>query len=178
MAKAMERPPFFKNDYGEYGENKPKSFGFLIRPTLAEFNNFMLLLDKMLSDNINKDFFMNKVPYKNEIEGDDGKIEVTPKGTLQILNDWQYKFFKTNDWKPWKTSIATLRKIRKIRQKPTHSINEDVFNQKYFKKQREIIKSAYIAVRTIRLMFMNHLDVQAAVIKIPDWLKCGNIWII
>ena len=44
MAEAMERPPLFRSDYGEYGENKPQKLSFLVRPTLEEFNQFVLLL--------------------------------------------------------------------------------------------------------------------------------------
>jgi hypothetical protein len=111
MAKAMGRPPLFKDDYGEYGENMPKRFGFLIRPTLEEFNNFILLFDKMLSDNINQDFFQKEVSYEIEIERKDGKIQVQQKGRLQILDYWIRRFFRTHDWQPWEESIATFRKI-------------------------------------------------------------------
>jgi hypothetical protein len=176
MAKAMGRPPFFKDDYGRYGDNRPKRFGFLIRPTLDEFNSFMLLFDKMLSENINQDFFQRDVAYENEIERKDGKIQIEQKGTLQILDDWMHKSFRTPDWGPWEESIATLRRIRKMRQKPAHSVNEDQFDQKYFKQQREIIMQAYSAVRTIRLMFSNHRRVKVAKIEIPDWLQEGKIW--
>jgi len=176
MAKAMGRPPLFKDDYGEYGENRPKRFGFLIRPTLEEFNNFILLFDKMLSDNISRDFFQKELSYEKEIERKDGKIQVQQKGTLQILDDWIRIFFRTHDWQPWGESIAILRKIRKMRQKPAHLVNEDQFDQKYFKEQREIIIDAYSAVRTLRLMFANHPRVKSAEIEIPGWLQEGKIW--
>jgi hypothetical protein len=176
MAKAMGRPPLFKNDYGEYGENRPKDFTFLIRPTLREFNNFVQLLDKMLSENINKDFFQEEVPYENEIPREDGKIRVQTKGTLQILDDWVRKFLITDDCQPWMKSIATVRKIRKMRQRPAHAVDEDRFDQKYFKEQRELIIEAYSAVRALRLMLANHPDVDSAKIKIPDWLQEGKIW--
>ena len=175
MAKAMGRPPLFKVDYGEYGENRPKRFGFLIRPTLEEFNNFILLFDKMLSDNINQDFFQKEVSYKIETERKDGKIQVQQKGKLQILDYWIRRFFITHDWQPWEESIATLRKIRKMRQKPAHIVNEDQFDQKYFKEQREIIIDVYSAIRTLRLMFANHPRVKSAKIEIPDWLQEGKI---
>jgi hypothetical protein len=176
MAEAMGRPPLFKDDYGEYGENRPKRFGFLIRPTLEEFNNFMLLLDKILSDNINQDFFQNEVSYEDEIKRKDGKIQVQQKGTLQILDEWIRRFYKTHDWQTWEESIATLRKIRKMRQKPAHLINEDQFDQKYFKEQREIIIDAYSVMRTLRLMLANHPRVKSTGIQIPDWLHEGRIW--
>jgi hypothetical protein len=50
----MGRPNLFRQDFGQYGENEPRRFTFLVRPTLEEFNEFVLLLDKMLSDNLNK----------------------------------------------------------------------------------------------------------------------------
>lgn len=37
-------------------ENRPKEFTFFFLPTLRNYNEFVLLLDKMISDNINKDF--------------------------------------------------------------------------------------------------------------------------
>lgn len=176
MCEAMGRPPLFKNDYGVYGEGRPKKFHFLIRPTLEEFNSFVLLFDKMISDNINKNFFMNEIDYENEHEREDGKIIVTQKGTLQLLDEWIHKFFIPADWSEWDEAIASLKKVRKLRQQPAHEINEDVFDQKYFKDQRELILNAYIGVRTIRLIFANHWKVKVANIGIPDWLQEGKIW--
>ncbi len=176
MAEAMGRPALFKDDYGEYAENKPKTFTFLIRCTLREFNDFIHLLDKMLSENINRDFFQHEVPYENQILRKDGKIQVETKGTLQILDDWIHAFFITDDWQPLEKSIATMRKIRGMRQRPAHAIDEDRFDQKYFKEQRKLIIEAYSAVKTLRLMLANHPDVDSANIKIPDWLKEGKIW--
>jgi len=176
MCEAMGRPPLFRNDYGEYGEGKPKKFHFLIRPTLEEFNSFVLLFDKMISDNINKNFFMNVIDYENEQEREDGKIIVTQKGTLQLLDEWIHKFFRLADLSEWNEAIASLKKVRKLRQQPAHEINEDVFDQKYFKDQRELILNAYNGVRTIRLIFANHPKVKVADIGIPDWLQEGKIW--
>lgn len=176
MAEAMNRPPFFNKDYGKYGEDKPQKFSFLVRPTLEEFNNFVLLLDKLLSDNINKSFFKNEVPYETESERKDGKIAVQPKGTLQILDDWFKKYFQPVDWTAWNEAMKSMREIRKIRQRPAHSIDENVFDQKYFKDQREIIIKGYSSVRTIRLLLSNHPLVKMADIEIPEWLKEGKIW--
>ena len=59
MATAMGCPSLFRHEYDEHGEKRPRKFGFIIRPTLEEFNSFVLLLDKMLSDDIHKDFFQH-----------------------------------------------------------------------------------------------------------------------
>ncbi len=176
MSEAMGRPTLFRNDYGEYGKGKPKKFHFLIRPTLEEFNNFVLLFDKMLSGNISKKFFQNEVDYEWEEERGDGKITVTEKGSIQILDDWMREYFKPTDWTPWEETIIALKKVRTLRQKPAHAIDEDVFDQKYFKDQRELILNAYKGVRTIRLVFTNHPKVRVADIEIPDWLQEGKIW--
>ena len=176
MANAMGRPPLFNEDYGQYGEKRPKRFGFLIRPTLEEFNNFIHLFDKMLSDNINKEFFQNDISYEIEMKRKDGKIQVQQKGTLKILDDWIRIFYNTHDLRPWEKSIETLRKIRKMRQTPAHKVNEDQFDQNYFKEQRMIIIDAYLAVRTLRLMFATHPKVKSTKIEIPDWLEKHQIW--
>ena len=176
MCDAMGRPHLFNEDYGEDGERRPKKFSFLIRPTLQEFNDFILLFDKMLSDNINKKFFQNEVTYEIEKERDDGKIQIISKGKLQILDNWIRKFIWINDMHLWEEAFTALRKVRKLRQKPAHVFNEDKFDQKYFKEQREIIIEGYTAIRMIRLLFSNHPKVKASNINVPDWLYEGKIW--
>lgn len=178
MCEAMNRPPLFRNDYGEYGDDRPRKFHFLIRPTLEEFNSFVMLFDKMLSDNINKDFFLNEIDYETEHEREDGKIIVRQKGTLQLLDDWIRYTFPNIDFSNWDKAYTSLKKVRRLRQKPAHAIKEDVFDQKYFKEQRELIINAYDSVMTIRSIFSNHLEVKAANIEIPDWLEKGEIWTI
>lgn len=176
MASAMGRPPFFRDDFGKHSEERPRRFHFLVRPTLDELNDFILLFDKMLSDNINKKFFQNEVSYETEIQRKDGRVQVCNKGTLQILDDWVRKFFKPYDWNAWDVSIASLRKVRKMRQKPAHVINKDQFSQDYFKQQRELIIEAYTAIRTLRLLLENHPKVRIANIVIPNSIKEGLIW--
>src|SRR5205823_6838085 len=61
MTRAMGRTPLFRQTFGLCGEQKPPRFTFLVRPTLDEFNDFVLLLDKILSDNLSKDFFRKDV---------------------------------------------------------------------------------------------------------------------
>ena len=136
----------------------------------------MLLLDKMLSENIDKRFFRKEVPEEIETERKDGKIIVQSKGSLQMLDEWMRTYFRTSDWSPWDESIAGLREVRKLRQKPAHSMDENKFDQQYFKKQRELIIKSYGAVRTLRMQLENHVAVKTADIVVPDWLREGKIW--
>jgi len=176
MCKAMGRPVLFRDDYKQNAEKRLKKFHFLIRPTLNEFNDFILLLDKMLSDNINKEFFMDDIKYEKEMPRNDGKIIVSQKGTLTLLDEWFRSQMFLLDWSDWDNAIFALKKVRKLRQQPAHSIKEDVYDQKYFKEQRKVIIDAYFAIKMIRLLFANHPRVNAAQIEVPDWLYNGQIW--
>lgn len=176
MSEAMARPGLFRTDFSD--KNKPKNFTFLIRPTLSEFNDFISLLDKMLSDNINKSFFMDDVSYENETIRDDGKTIVQHKGTITILDDWLNKYYcPSNVDDSFDIIIDPLKKIRKLRQKPAHAINEDVFDQKFLQQQREIMIEAYDGIRNLRSILENHPNVIRADITIPNILQEGNIWI-
>lgn len=176
MAEAMGRETLFRNDFGEYGEDKPKEFGFLIRPTLKEFNDFVLLLDKMLSDNINKKFFGNDIEFTSEHERKDGRLEVSNKGTLQILDEWIRESYQTDDWEPWEHSISTFRRVRRLRQKPAHAIKDNEFDQNYLHEQRELIVAAFDGLRNLRMMLENHPRVKASDIIVPKWLREGLVW--
>ena len=173
MSDLIGKPHLFRNSYSD---ERPKEFGFLLRPTEAEFNHFMLLLDKMMSDNINKKFFEDDVKVEIEEERDDGKIVVRPKGTILILESWVNKFFRPTDPAPIEHMIATFKKVRKLRQKPAHKVNTDSFDQEIFKKQRTIVVDAYGSIRTLRMMLANHPKVKVNPPKINEQLFKGKIW--
>lgn len=171
MTILMGKTKLFKNEYNT--ETKPKNFGFLIRPTLKEFNDFTLLLDKLISDNLNKEFFKKDLLLETEESMKDGRIKVIQKATITLLEEWLDRVqFPNPD--PKIEMIKTFREIRKLRQFPAHTLQEDLFDQKYIKKQRDLITKAYKAVRTLRLIFANHPKVKDYN-EIPDWLFKGNV---
>jgi len=170
FSKLMGRPILFKKDYKK---NKPREFGFLIRPTKKEFNSFVHLLDKMISDNINKDFFMNEIEYNIEEIRRDGKV-ITPKGTISLLKDWINKKLRFPSPKPKDDMIKTFKNIRRMRQPEAHDVNDNIFDQKYFKEQRELMMEAYNSIRTLRLILANHPKTKRY--EIPAWLYKGDIW--
>lgn len=171
MSKLIGRPSLFKSDFQE---SKPREFCFLIRPTLKEFNDFVHLLDKMISENINRDFFQKDVEFEVDEVRKDGKIVVRQKGTIQILDEWLAQKYRVQDRTPIEEMLGVFRKIRRLRQHPAHAVDENVFDQKYFKEQRELITKAYEGIRTIRLLLTNHPNVKGY--EIPDWLQSGTIW--
>lgn len=72
--------------------------------------------------------------------------------------------------------LDTFRKVRQLRQKPAHAINNNNFNQEFFKQQRDIIIKAYDAIRTLRLILANHPNVKKNPPRISEHLYKGEIW--
>jgi len=173
MCNKMGKPNLFRNDF--LGEDL-RGFGFLLRPTLLEYNSFVHLLDKIMSDNINKDFFRNDLSMEIETERSDGKIVVSQKGTIALLKEWFDRYFIPEDSRPIEEMKSVFQKVRKLRMKPAHSVNEDAFDQKYFRMQRDLIMEAYNAIRTIRLIFANFPEVKLDPPKISKMLFEGRIW--
>lgn len=172
MCRLIGRPPLFKEDF--HDRERPKRFGFLIRPTLAEFSEFVHLLDKMMSDNVDKSFFGGEVVPEIEYRRKDGRIEVRPRGTIQMLDEWLSLNFRAPNRAPIDEMINTFKSVRKLRHKPAHTVSEDVFDQKYFKEQRELMIPGYQAVRTLRLVLAS--DPKAQGCAVPSVLVKGRIW--
>lgn len=172
ISNAIGRPDFFRKDFS--GENRPRDFGYLLRSTQKEFNDFIHLLDKMLSENINRDFFQGEVAMEREEARPDGKIQIKPKGSLQIMEEWIRNSFHTDHWDDIEEMFKTLRKIRKLRQKPAHSVRENTFDQSFFKEQGQLMKDLYRAVKVIRSIL--HLHPKASSVQIDEHLEEGLIW--
>lgn len=175
MAALIGKPPLFRRTYKH---DYPRNFGFLLRPTLAEFNAFVLLLDQLMSDNLNKKFFSPELELEQDHAREDGRIEIRQKGTIALLDEWVHHYFRPQDPEPLDRMVATFRKVRSLRQKPAHSIRGDIFDQKYFHDQRSLIMDAYAAIRTLRLVLANHPNVKANPPNINEFLYEGKIWTI
>lgn len=176
ICKIIEFPKLFRNDFGEYGEEKPKLLAFLIRPTLKEFNNFILVLDKILSNNINNQFFKKDLNLETETEREDGKIIISQKGTIQLLDEWMRKKYRFQDDTGWKESIDALKKVRRLRQSPAHKLEVDTFDYKYISEQRELAIEVYRSINFLRMLLQRHPKVKDGDFKIPDWLEEGKIY--
>lgn len=176
MTEAMGKTFLFKKTYGTFLEDKPIDFSFLIRPTVQEFDSFIHLLDKLMSDNINKKFFKGDIPLEIEETRADGKILVTQKGTISLLDEWLRAHYKTSDWEPWIFAIGVFKKIRKKRQAPAHDITQNEFNNKYAKDQRELMKEVYEALTILRHALEGHPLCRGKDFDIPESLNSGKIW--
>lgn len=172
MARLMGKPPLFRE--APDTSSRPRGFAFLLRPTVKEFQDFVSLLDKLMSDNLSKEFFEGDIELSEDVPRKDGKVEVQHKGTIRLLDEWLSKFYRSRDPQPLKDMLATFRHVRKLRQRPAHALDDNRFDQAIFKEQRELAIRAYAAIRTIRLLFANHPHVRGY--EVTEELVQGDIW--
>lgn len=172
MCTAIGWPTLFRNVF----EKPPRDLALLVRPTVSEYEAFVLVLDKLLSDNINVQFFPPTVPREQEEERPDGKVVVRQRGSLAMLDDWLHRSFRTRDPGPLDEMLATFREIRTLRQKPAHALHPDAHDPSLFEKQRELFNRAYDALRTLRLILQNHPRARAIAESMDPRVREGAIW--
>lgn len=148
---------------------KPELFGFLILPTLREYELFCLTLDRMMADNLNGNFF----------DGQISQVDLLPKeilskmGSIRKLEVWINKFFKSANQETVNEMFAIFREIRRLRSKPAHAIFNNEWDIKFFEDQKKLMKRAYQAIRTLRLILANHPAAKS--VDVPEWLFKGEI---
>ena len=142
MAARMGKTALFRSDYDAY--RRPAGSAFSIRPTRAEFSAFCLLLDQLLSDDLNREFFRGDVELDERGRMDDGRDFIQQKGTIKLLDEWIDQNFRTNN-EDFKRDLMTgFRTVRQARQRPAHLVEDNVFDEAYDKQQRDLIRGAYL----------------------------------
>jgi hypothetical protein len=170
MAIKIRGVRLFRETYSK--QTKPVGFGFLIKPTKKEYETFVHLLDKMLSDNLNKKFFEGQIDLTLR-EEKDGLVIEKQKGTITLLSDWLAKRVKLSEPSPKDKMIETFKNVRKERGPLAHEVQVDEWNDQYFAKQRELMIEAYGAIRTLRLILAIHPS--SISVEVPDWLYRAEI---
>jgi len=171
MARLMGKPPLFRKTFEK---SRPKEFSTFLRPTATNYESFIHVLDKLLADNINKKFFERDVPLEDRISRGDGTVEVRPRGTLSLLEDWLRMHFRLEEPTMLDEIMKPLREIRELRSSgPAHRIDEDVYDRDYYRKQDELMKRAYAALRSLRLVLAIHPKAKEC--EVPQWLQEGRI---
>jgi hypothetical protein len=156
LAEVIGRPPLFRNTYRE---QRPRDFGYLIRPTARELANFAGVLDKMLSDNISRDFFQEEVPYEDEKTDSKGRIIVTQRGTIRILDEWikaKARLRNADSQQLVDQAIAAFKAVRNARNPQAHKISADAYDIELFKEQIKLMRDAYRAMVTLRQLLKLH----------------------
>lgn len=153
-------------------DKRPKEFTFFFTPTLKNYHDFILLLDKMISENINKSFFINKCELY-DLREENGIFIKENKGSLRLLEEWLSSVFNIQGEGSIAHVIKPFKNIRKERQAPAHKINENSYDSTLIKKQKETISEVYNSIRQLRNIFSLHP--RAKNYQITDWLENGKI---
>ncbi|MFV0150868.1 hypothetical protein OBJ95_09550 [Empedobacter falsenii] len=153
-------------------EKRPKEFTFFFVPTLKNYHDFVHILDKMISDNINKSFFNNKIELY-ELKDQNGYYLKENKGTLRLLEEWLDSNFNIDGEGSILEVIKPFKKIRNERQTPAHKININNYDENLITKQKELISETYNSMRQLRYIFSLHH--KARKYEIPNWLENGTI---
>lgn len=172
LAQLIGKPSFFLKTFEE---NRPPEFIPMLRPTRKNFNEFILLLDKMLSENINRDFFKGDIPLEHQLDRDDGSKEVQQIGTLQLLEKWISEKYRTRNGEDVSHEVVfPLKKVRKFRQEPAHKLQGDEYNRRYPRLQDEILGEACRALTVLRYILWSH-PLARERYSPPAWLDSDKI---
>lgn len=173
MCERMDRTPLFRTENKAY--ERPAGFGILIRPTKKEFRDFALLLDQLLSDDLNRKFFEPDIRLNETLTRSDGTTFEHQVGTITLLETWIGQEFRpAEDDNGIEELFKDMRRIRRTRQRPAHQVEDNDFDQKYVIEQRQIMDAAFNVVRMIRMILENYPNVVGY--EVEDWLRDPKIW--
>ncbi|MGC2664056.1 MAG: hypothetical protein WA305_08180 [Candidatus Acidiferrales bacterium] len=182
MCQLIGFPKLFRRHYsretrGDEDDSplyEPKGFGLLMVPTKKHFLEFAQILDKIISENLNTDFFADQhLELEEKTTKENGEVVVVQKGTLRLLEDWLTKYIRIRGENGPAQVIAPLKEVRKLRQSPAHKFVDDEFSIQYQDKKQDLIAEVYRSVSNIRMFFQTHPRAQGY--QFPDHLKPENL---
>lgn len=165
IADAIGRPPMFKQlfDAGD----RPRGLQPFLLPTHEEMGRFILRLDQVLSENLNKDFFEGEVQRFEEQTLRDGRVLRNTKGTIRLLNEWIEQRYRA---KPQlaATVTAPLAEVRELRQGPAHRLLANDFDAAAWSERARLLGAVQAGLRALRQELQK--EAAAAGVRMPSWL--------
>jgi len=155
------------------GDHRPKNFTFFFSPTTKNYYEFINLLDKYLSENINKSFFEGMLDLEERKLIDEDTFERVQKGTLRLLEEWISTVFKYADDTIPKEIMKPLKRVRKERQSPAHKVIDNNYDSSLIDLQKEIMETCYISLGSIRRNLQTHS--KAKFVELDDSLYQDNV---
>lgn len=165
------KPPLFKTGV-ELG-TRPDGFYILHRPTSKEYYEFCSILDKLMGDDIDHNFFKGEIETFTILVNDKGDKIKQKIPSIRLLEKFLETKFKTSNNTPVLEILRSFRCIRKLRQTPAHKLIDKEFDQKFIAEQRKLLSSAQEGLRNLRLIFESHPHVKSQ--KEPDDLATLTI---
>lgn len=163
--------PIFRDEL--VGDKRPRNFTFFFSPTSRNYYDFVNLLDKYISENINKSFFIGRIDLEELKPIGDNKYERIQKGTIRALEEWLSKFFKYPDENTPKEIVKPFKMVRTERQKPAHKVINNHYDPTYIEKQKEVMEACYLSMGSIRRNIGTHPKAKG--VELPDWIDEDNV---
>ncbi len=147
----------------------------MLRPTRRNFDDFVHLLDKMLSENIDRDFFAGDILLERKVQHADGVVVLDRPGSIQLLEEWLDSRYRTGiGEKVGREIFAPMREIRKLRQKPAHALSGDEFDRSLPSQQDELLGRVCRTLTQLRLALSSHPKARNHYTP-PAWLDGDRI---
>lgn len=179
MTKTINGKNLYREDFCV---KRPREFSPFINLTEQSLRDSIKLLDKMFTDNVNIKFFDEFVDTHEIIIKQDGAEDKKYFGVLKIMETFFDTYFKPHDKNDtFKSNVSDSwkKKIKKVRDKDSHYVQENEYSADIHERHAKLIADAYECVRFIRLALTNHPKVRLALdsgeMQIPEWLKKGKI---
>lgn len=169
QCECMGIPKLFNKTYGTHYSKMPEGYRNILLPTLKNYHDFVLVLEKMVVHNLSYKTFQKRAVNVKKIDrcDEDGK----EKGSLSMLEEWLIINNRTGQGIS-EIIIKPLKYIRKIRQTPAHKLISNEYDISLYDKQHELISNTYQSIRAIRLLFSTHPF--AKQVEVPDYLIFGK----
>lgn len=165
----MGIPKLFNKTFGTHYSEMPEGFRNIFLPTLKNYYDFVLVLEKIIVHNISYKTFQKNAPHIRSIKRKDESDK--DKGSLLMFKEWLSKNIRTQE-NLADLIIKPLKNIRYIRQKPAHELTSNEYDVTLYQKQFNLMNDTYTAIRAIRLFFASHP--LAKDVKVPEHLVCGK----
>jgi hypothetical protein len=173
LASLIGKPPLFRTEFDS--NSRPTGLSPMLRPTMRNLQEFVHLLDKMISENINREFFRGDVDLEKEITRSVDKVQVQQIGTLTLLRDWLRRLYRTADGQDISDEIVkALKRVRDIRQRPAHAIQADQYDQSLPGQQDQIVGDVVRSLTQLRVILWSHPKARENYAP-PEWLDSDKI---
>jgi len=173
LCEVIGKPPLFKEVLDE--DKRPLEFAPMLLPTQRQFNAFAQTLDKLLSENINREFFQDDIPSEDRMEAKDGSIERRQVGTITLVERFLKKHYRTADGEEISGEIVgPWRNVRKLRSAPSHTFRADTYDLRFPGEQDDLLGEVVRNLTRLRLVLWSHPKARHNY-KPPDWLDGDKI---
>lgn len=160
MSLSIFDKKLFKEDFKK---NRPDGFRPLFVPNENNYNNFINVLDDMMSGNINITFFEESQDSFNN-------------PAAHLFNEWLRKKVILQDDEDYNVIINPFLRISNIKQNLAHHIGNNNYDKKYINEQNSLLKEAYESIKAVRTLFAGHPAVRGY--SVPDWLNKDDLILI